>query len=280
MKRTLTSLFIVTLFTVVCLLTSIPALAQSDGSSGLQIIKEANSPESTTCPPAQTFTFGSGASKFAFCITDHGNIRSLESPATFNHLTHTEGYVVCGTGIADAYDAAANESGWSNPSATDQPNGPHTFPLAITRNSTDGKLQLKQSFDWDTEKKEITVTMVLKNISGAAIKNVKLARYIDGDMDGTPSGDLYNAGTDSVWGRQSGSSGVRHGVMLTALSFATAHTPEVETYLNWSNNRGSCTPVAEAVPTAPGDYVARMTFSLGTISAGQSKTVKMLYKRF
>ena len=280
MKRTLPSIAMATLFAGICLLASPTTMAQSEQAIQPPPIEDANSPESLTCPAAQTFSFGSGTSKFAFCITNHGNIKNLESPATFKHIFGAEGYVACGMGINSASDAGSVENGWNAPSAVAQPNGAHTFPLSITRQSTDGKFELKQTFDWDTTNKEIIITMALKNISGVAITSVKLARYFNGQMDNSGANDRYDVDSDSVWAREGDSSGSHHGLMLSALSFALFHNAAVETATNWGQTGEGCVPIAETVPTTLGDYVGRLTYGLGTLNAGQSKTVKMLYKRF
>ena len=76
-----------------------------------------------------------------------------------------------------------------------------------------------------------------------------------------------------------------HGVMLTALTFGTGHTIAVEKFQDWTPASGGgtargCTAIAQPTPTAPGDFVGRATYNLGTINPGSSKTVKALYRRF
>lgn len=195
--------------------------------------------------------------------------------------------MACATGAANAYDTGgAGETGWGAATAT-QPGGPKTFPLTIRRQSTDGKLELTQTFNWDTAQKEIIITMTLKNISAGTLSAVKLARYFDGDLDGSSSivgeelDDLYDQDSDSVWGRDSGTGVGRHGVMLTALTFATSHTTVVQKYTEFLPDTPGCTASpAAAVPTTPGDYTGRVQYALGTLNAGQSKTVQVLYHRF
>jgi hypothetical protein len=283
MKRTLTSIAMATLFASICLLASTMTMAQTEQAT--ESIKEAESAESTTCPPAQTFTFGSGASKFAFCITDHGNIQNLEFPATFKHITTREGYAVSSVHdiLTHGFDTGTVESGWGPASAT-QPGGPHTFPLTIIRSSTDGKVQLKQTFEWDTTRKDIIITMVVKNISAAALSGVLLSRYFDGDVDNDGGDDRYDDDADSIWARENFTG---HGLRLTALSFATTHNTFAEDYGEWNpNGSGSQTArhcfvnMSSSVQTLPGDFVGRLTYQLGTINAGQTKTVKVLYSRF
>jgi hypothetical protein len=244
-----------------------------------------NAPENSNCGAGKLFTFGSGLDLFKFCLTDHGNILQLQSPANYRQITTQEGYVACGTGAANAYDAGTAEGGWDVATTITQPGGANTLPVTITRNSTDGKFQLKQTFDWNSAQKEITVTMVLKNLSAASITNVKLARYFDGDLSSglnssDPNDDLYNNDFDSVLGRDSGAGAGHHGLLLTSLAFAQSHTTAVEAAADFANTRSTCIPVAASVPTAAGDFTGRVTVNLGTLSAGASKTIKVLYRRF
>jgi hypothetical protein len=262
-------------FTLVCALICV---AQA------QVSKESDGPESTSCPAAQTFTFGSGPSKFAFCISNHGNIQNLEFPATFKHISLREGYAVCSANdtVVHGFDSGTAEDGWGPPSAT-QPGGPHTFPLTITRNSTDGKVQLQQTFDWDTLRKDIIITMVVKNTSAAALSNVFLARYYDGDTDNDNSDDLYGGDGDSIWGHDTNQRGLR----LSVLSYGIKHYTFVEEFLKWSpiasgpqTGRHCFAFESRSVPTPPGDYIGRITYSLGTLNAGQSsKKAIVLYGR-
>ena len=285
MKSILRALIITNLIAGFCLLVANSALAQSaqlkrindEATLAPQIVSSVN------CPDAQKFSFGSGSAKFAFCISERGNIEDIESPAGFVHNEYGEGYVACGSGITGDYDSGTDFAGWGAPTA-DQPNGAHKFPLTITRKSTDGKLELNQTFDWDTAQKEITVTMVLKNISAASMTNVKLARYFDADVDTygfNAYDDIFDADSDSVWGRQAAESGPRHGLLLSALSLGVTHSAVVEKSSDWELTRKTCTPASVPTPAAsPDDYIGRLTYSLGTLAANQSKTVIVLYKRF
>lgn len=278
MNRILTSITMTTILAGICLLASMTTMAQTDQAT--ESVKEADAVESTTCPTAQKFTFGSGASKFAFCITNHGNVQNLESPATYEHITAAEGYIVCGAGFNSSYDAGSvqGSGGWNEPIAVSQPGGPHTFPLTIIRQSTDGRLQLRQVFDWEPEQRELFITMVLKNISAVAVTSLRLSRYFDGNIDNAWD-NIYDNDSDSVWGRNP-SSGARHGLMLSAFSLAQPHTTDFERETDWFYSKVLCLDGDFVGTPSNGDYVGRLTFKLGTLQPGQIKTVKMLYKRF
>lgn len=268
-----------------------PAFAQTDKASAPQASGEGNSPESSTC--FATVTSGVGPNQIKLCISNHGNIIDFESPQGKENMTPGtdkwgDGYVLCSTNnntanAVNGYDAGNAELGWGNVT-TIQPNGLNTLPLTVTRQTTNGRFELKQVFTWDTNEKDVTITMTLKNISGINIDGIRLARYFDADLSGDTSDDRFDKTDDSVWGRDGGSGSGQFGLMLTALTFNQAHSTAVETFSNWVINGGGlasvCVPQAVSVPTSPGNYVGRLTYFMPPLAAGESKTVKLLYRRF
>jgi hypothetical protein len=237
--------------------------------------------QSATC--FSTHTSGSGATFIQICFSNHGNLVRLESPQDFRHLNAIEGYALCSGDPfqpARAFDSGPFEAGF-NASTISQPNGPNTFPLTITRPTTDGAFRLQQTFARDSAEKDVTMTMVLTNLSPAPIGSVFLTRYFDGDIDNFPGDDIYDQTLDSVWGKQSfGASG--HGLMLTALTFTTPHVTDTEPFSEWKQTNGSTCRAPSGGFGGPveGDLVGRLTYELGTLNAGQSKTVRVLYRRF
>ena len=280
MKHTLKTFVLANIFASLCLLASHSVMAQTEQNEQ-QADKVASPMTYEACPDKQKFTFGSGASRFSFCISTHGNVQNLESPATYTHITTAEGYIACGSGFNGSWDtgSVAASHGWNEPIAVSQPGGAHTFPLTIIRQSTDGRFQLKQTFEWEPEQKELFITMVLKNISVDTITNLMLARYFDGNIDNAWD-NIYDYDSDSVWGRNP-SSGARHGLMLSAFSLAQPHFTDVERESDWFYSKTNCPSTDPAgPPLSNNDYVGRLTFKLGTLQPGQLKTVKMLYRRF
>ena len=245
----------------------------------------------SSCPPTtfneQEFNFSTGQTFFSLRLSSDGTIRWLRSPNQITHIDEQEGYVACGTGVATAYDAGGfnDESGWG-PSTVMQCGGPGTLPITITRQTLDGKLELNQTIDWNPQEREVFITMTLKNISGTQLTDVKLARYFNGDISRVNNSpvednddDIYDRDTDSVWGKDDGAGAGHHAVILTAQTPGLSHTATVETFANWTATKSTCTPVATSVPTAPGDYVGRLTYNVGTLNAGVSRTVKYIYRR-
>ena len=282
--------FSMTALIAILFLTAGAAMAQSDEASRARSVNPiSNSPTGALCAPDKTFTYSSGAHHFSFCFdSEHaqGSLLFLISPAGLYQISGREGYIVCGTGAANAYAILSDDMGWEE-AVISQPGGPNTLPITFTRQSTDGKFELAQTFDWDPVEKEILITMTLKNISAASITSVRLSRYFRGLPGADVGDDVYDRDSDSVWGVDLGGSGTgHHGLMLSALTFTQTHTAFVEKYADWNpfsagaQTAHKCTAIAQAVPTPAGDYVGRVTYALGTLSAGASKTVQFVYRRF
>ncbi|MGB7922626.1 MAG: hypothetical protein WCF57_05220 [Pyrinomonadaceae bacterium] len=241
------------------------------------------------CPPIffdeEEFDFGTGQGFFSLRLSSDGNIRWIRSPNQITHIDDQEGYVVCGTGVATAYDAGFIDSGWSQ-STVMQCGGPGTLPMIFTRQTLDGTLELQQIIDWNPQEKEVFITMTLKNISGAQLTNVRLARYFNGDISRVNNSpftdaidDIYDRDTDAVWGKDNGAGANHHNISLLAQTAGLSHTAAVESKANYDTTKTTCEPIPEAVPTAPGDYTGRLTYNLGTFNVGVSRTVKYIYRR-
>jgi hypothetical protein len=269
---------IVLLATVALVLLLVGGVAVSQNSSGGDV-----SIQSTT--QQASFTSGSGPTFLRVAVSDHGNLLSYESPQLAQSLGGLEGYVLCSQGGSSVhgYDYGPGEAGFGAPTIS-QPNGAGTFPLTVTRNTTDGKFQLKQVWNKpDNIEKDVTVTMTLQNLSSTTISGVVLSRT--GDVNaggvGTDPNDFGTHTSDSAlqWDDLDvvGPSAV--GLMLTSLTFGTSHTPYIENRSGW--NPTGCFPsgqVQTPVITRQ-DLAMRVNYNLGDIAAGRSKTVKFEYGR-
>jgi hypothetical protein len=243
---------------------------------------------SSTC--FSTYTYGSGATLMNFCVSDHGNIPSFQSPAFITPLIANEGYAICRlvgtTPFTHGYDIGGHdpdselESGFGLPTIL-QPNGLNTFPLTITRDTTDGVFRLKQTFSRDTAEKDVTITMNLKNISASLKDNVNLTRYFRNWI--TIINGHAGRTLDTVWGWKG------WGFSLSALTMATPHSTVVQTSDAFSPYGGNYTDgcydtslVDTITPTgtATNGFAGRVMYKLGSISPGGSKTVKVAYRRF
>jgi hypothetical protein len=76
--------------------------------------------------------------------------------------------------------------------------------------------------------------------------------------------------------------GSGHGLMLTALTLSVTRLTTVQTFATWQSeaHQGCSTFGSQVVPTAPGNFIGRLTYLMGSFNPGQSKTVSVLYRRF
>jgi hypothetical protein len=261
------------------------------------------SPESTTdCVAGRTWTSSNVGAYFTqFCVSEHGNITSLISPAGFEHIRVgdiIEGYTLSisssGSALLIHYDAGASESGWGPPKISHTSSGALVITRRTNNPSTGYVLELMQIFYMSPDDREGFIYMRVTNLSQVYVTSVSLSRYFDGDIDNNGVTDVYNRTADSVEGRQGNATG--HGLMLDvvgAYQWSKAINnwePAAYTYktavLKKPFNPTNLTVAPVATPTSPGDYVGRITFNLGQISgtasdpAGGRKAVMFRYHRF
>jgi hypothetical protein len=120
------------------------------------------------------FTKGAGSAKFAWCVSQHGNVNTLETPAGVQYVSGGgEGYVICSdnTFPSHGYDAGSFELGWEPAVLVDN------SPLTIRRDSTDGWIRLTQVFTQSTTQGEIQIKMTVQNLTGIALGGVVVQRY-------------------------------------------------------------------------------------------------------
>lgn len=242
-----------------------------------------------------THTSGSGAGLMRICISDHGNLAQLESPDGVEHIgigQLAEGYILCtapnGTDFAHGFDSGAWEDGFAAPTIS-QPNGPNTFPLTITRNTTDGAFRLEQQFFRDAAERDVVIQMKVTNISGTLQQNVRITRYFDARLNNFNTQESYAYAQHSVWAWPTGFTNAAEALLLTPLTLNVPfHGPNLETLTDWDpgglpgNGRFRCVLLNDAGsgPTPHGDFVGRIFHIVGTLNPGQSRTVKVQYRLF
>jgi len=233
---------------------------------------------STACQ--STFNFGSGQTLFNFCISANGNLVQFTSPEGFEHIR--EGFIGEGYGVCDFtqkksyfnYAEGGTSGNWRTPVIT-QPAGPNTFPLTITRTTSDGIFTLTQSYSRNTSERIAKIAMTIRNNTGGP-KTVYLIRFADIDANNANHGNSMNEfdfGIDSAWGYNSHAYGLAVSTVPTTVSHAG---------MVWSRNDGPdpCNPLVYIVPTPFfGDGSAGILSSFG-LAAGQSKTISVEYQRF
>ena len=259
-------------------------------------------PEPLAVDSHTTLTSGSGASFLKIIITSHGNIRYLESPAGRKHI-YAEGYALlagawpCAMG-GTAYDFGYSEARWIGNPTIVQPNGKNTLPLTITRRAgyrsecgaqmnDPYRLELKQVFDRYSAEREVSVTMTVKNVGKTLANGVQLARWFDGDVDSATQ-NLYYTTPDSVfaWRPVFNDPGLPgRGLSLTNLTpnfpvwadpVRLGWKPDPDDYQPWDTGYG----IRDDDKPIRGDHAGIITYNLGDIAVGASKTVKVVYRRF
>jgi hypothetical protein len=210
---------------------------------------------------------GTGEQFFKVCWSDHGNLTWFESPTGWKH-TLAEGYAFCYESpqpAAIAYDASLiGESGW----------GPATSSLdknVITRTTTDGKLQLKQTFSQDAAKKDVTIKMELKNVSASPLFVAGFARYVDGNVDGDPHNE-WDITYDSVMARNI------NALSLTAITDMPISTVIPAGSMPWAACWGGQIPVPD------NDYlnlIGRVFIPMGfQLAPNAVENATFVYRRF
>jgi hypothetical protein len=246
-------------------------------------------------------------------ISDHGNIIGFAGPTVaggdYEHVNVgalSDGYVLCyrrpTTGaVVDAFDVGSAESGFA--AAVPSAGGPDD--MQVTRPTSDGALQLKQSFLFYGKEKRLEVAMSVINTNSFPVTGVILRRQSDFDVDG--AGAAGWSGSRNLWAQTSRDSVFAwnepsaapagkdaHGMLMThrstLLNSAGVYTELPPTArvakVTESPLDSSCNPPAKTTPvTTPADDGATLQVNIGTIPAAPSPgsessvTVDLVYQR-
>ncbi len=248
-------------------------------SAGQKLAAEGAAPES-----ADTFYNYPGTPKLA--VSRSGNVVRYEGPTGYEHLgigSFSEGYVLC-YGAKNAFDTGASQTGFGTPTASCSGS-----KCTITRNTSDGLLQLKQVITKNASSdRSFGVAMTVKNLTGGNITGVILRRQADLDVD--TGGALGTAGfvnwfgsteRDSVtaWNPPNQSPREEHGVVLSRRALSPA---SIVALAKVTSNilDSSCNPtnIAAGGPVR-GDYGATIQFNIGTLNGGKSASAAVQYQR-
>jgi hypothetical protein len=277
-KRKTIGVSLVLLVLMALLAFSLPAAGRQ---ADQQISKEDGVSIQSTTSKA-TFTTASGPQFMRVQVSDHGNMISFESPSGAEAVfASREGYAVCSAdgSVVEGHDTGDLEGGFGAASFV-QPNA-GAFPLTVTRNTTNGRFQLKQVWSVpDSVEKDVTVAMTLKNISNAAITDVLISR--SGPFDVSTSGSDRGARTaDSAWQWDdvNGGDSPPVGLMLTTFARSSPHQTFIESETTWNSTRTGCLASSLTTPTGIQDLATRVVVDLGNLNAGQSKTINFQYGR-
>lgn len=253
-------------------------LAAAASGQNWQPSHSAAHPDSTNCQ--STYKSGSNFTYFEFCVTANGNIAELQSPAGFEHIRvggSGEGYGVCDSANkVRYYDYAAGDSGnWKNAVIT-QPGGPNTFPLKVTRTSSDGLFTLTQTFTRNAGERIIKISMALKNNSTTS-RTFTLLRFANVNANNGDGGDFKNeidSGIDAAWAYNL----QQYGVRLSTVPTSIEHAGFVD---DTNDGPDPCNPSASSPPGQPffGDGSVVVAYVIA-LSPGKSSTAAVEYKRF
>jgi hypothetical protein len=230
---------------------------------------------STVCatPAGGAFVFGAGVTALNWCVSDHGNLMQLTSPAGFEHIrigSFVEGYAICDqTTGAIYYDwGAAESANWGASGIAISGSG-----ATVTRTTADGVWRLVMTFTRNTGEKEINIKMQLFNLSGVA-RVVRLTRMYDGDIDGDTGDDNWNRTAESTLASDTAPG---HALILTTKSHSIIHDTSVSGFSTAAPPL-ACLPPSIATP-AVGDNMGWLMHGNLGINGGASKTVNVQYNR-
>lgn len=229
--------------------------------------------------PWHTFTTSSDGGT-TYRVSTDGNVYSIESPTGYEHINVGdvfEGYALCYlTDTIQAYDYANSAGGFGTATHTS------TSPFTVTRNTLDGKVQLKQVFTFNATSKSLNIVMTVKNLTGSSL-SVDLTRIADFDVDvgGTNGfaqfGDNWFARTrDSVfaWNDAGDFLVPTHGLVLRHLkqSSGAFHVAKIPSFVNCDTDSGN------PLSLAHGDYIGSVHYDF-SLAGGASKSVTIQYMR-
>ncbi len=258
-------------------------------------------------------TFACGGSDFTTTkvgVSPQGNLVQFESPLGFEHLQVglvREGSILCyttGISSAVAFDITDQAGGFLAPEMF-QPNGPGTFPLEVFRASSDGVLQFRQRYTGNSfvgpgsgaldldgngivcdslqecgncSNRAVHILMEVTNTSALPVDDVALVRVADLDVDGEPAANRFARTSDTVlvW-RDSEDATNAHGMLMQGIFGATTPEPLVQTPAR--SALIDCAPDTSLTPVV-GDFVGKLRWSLGRLAPGETKQIRMHYRRW
>ncbi len=230
----------------------------------------------TTC--LYDFKTGNGNTFLTYCVTVNGNILEIQTPFGQDKLgTNGEGYGLCDQNAPMNYtDYAVSDTGNWNP-ATVLSHG-STY-VKIARTTADGNWTLTQTITMVPKTSSITVVMALRN--NQTVSDVAyLVRFADAWSPPTSGGEIWLGGLNSALARTM-QNDPNYGLQLSnagivPFSFQQGYAQSVNTGPNacaFAFNEGFENSLQDDLPTGS----IEMAY-VGTIAAGQTKTVTLSYR--
>ena len=255
------------------LATAVATLLAAAAAQGQEVVTrdlgEGANPESEACK--YNFT----ASNIKWCLNANGNLVSLKSPGTIEHIRYgsgqaREGYILCVAGALKAYDNAYFSAGFGPPTVIVAKTA---TGITIRRNTLDGKFQLDQKWSHDNTERDLTLQMTLKNLGAAA--NVELGRVTDFNVDIGLDGlfpDVFDRTRNTLWFRDQVNG--RDGVTMKLLTLNPTYYAIVAKY----TVSPQCIYSQLAIPGGPLDVMGHARFVFGPMATGAQRVVKIGYR--
>lgn len=218
---------------------------------------------------ANEFAFAQGTitkAPFRFSVNSSGQIVGLETPVGTSQGTNTEtGYALC---IPDGPAFAEVDM---EPFAIKQPNGVNTLPLSVVVRDPTDTWEITWTYTVDPKENELLTTAKVKKLSGPASNAVLRMGFV---LDPNLAPNSYaDVAPNVVWQRSPAVGfsfwGITSAFPRTAAS-TLPHDVVANPFCNVNNFAG--------LP-AFGDANPQMTYSLGSIGGGKSKTVAFQLRR-
>ena len=255
------------------LTTAIATLLAAAAAQAQDVVRadlgEGANPESSVC------TYPFTASNIKWCLNANGNLVSLQSPGSIEHIrwgaSAIEGYILCVNGALKAHDMAFWPSeGFGPPTVIAAPTA---TGITIRRKTLDGLFQLDQKWSRDNTERDLTLQMTLKNLGPAA--NVELGRVTDVNVDFSLdkfSIDLFDRTRNALWFRDPVNG--RDGVTMKLLTLNPNYFVVVALFSPYAK----CIYPQLAFPGGPTDVMGHARYVFGTMGNGAQKVVKLAYR--
>jgi hypothetical protein len=281
--------------TVLLLIPVAWAMGSTGASAGGTVRARQPSAVALSATLFKTFSSKVGPGTTVKVSTD-GNVIGFASPTNVDHIDAglvVEGYVLCYTNPittqnVDAFDLAYAASGFG-------PSTDSASPVSVTRTTSDGVLQLAQTFTFNGRSRSLQITMTVSNISGKTVTGVGLRREVDFDIDagGTDGTGTFNnlfgttIGSVFAYNDSGGNSFYlapgEHGMMLRSLydKLGSKNGGPLPGAATSNVADTGCTPTVDPTPAGPVDDGASFNVSpVYSLTAGGTFTEAIEYDAF
>jgi hypothetical protein len=218
----------------------------------------------------KTFTSGVNLSRFSWCFSNDGNIVKMEHSSGIEHIRNgsfLEGFCLSSNNVQSGRSEGDNGNfGLNAP----------TYPSAtkVRHTTTDGRWAIEQTFSQNTGAKTATVSMKLTNTSGVVQSQVFLTRWVDADIAGDFSNNIFVNASRSTAAMLDNSARLEllpDGVKFPTNSMIFASPVP-------SLNQFCYDPVADAATTFTTDGSMGLLQQLPNVLPGGSTTAKFTYR--